>query len=210
MAPDSRNSLESHAQLIVTSLPFPSLPCMAIQGEEGEYGIAPGHDLLAAAVQCELLHPQLNCTEIAERKMAILIELQDSLCEQYKKDPDDVEEIYKIYTTSFRNYLTLYPSSQSKDLRFWPMHHIAADDTVNQQSLNHLKAMNDMMMESTEAAETTENTENTENMENTDPQPLKTSEQAKVNILLSSYRDTIFAYARTAFTMDRADETNES
>jgi hypothetical protein len=50
----SQHELSAFASMVVASLPFPPLPVLVLQGEDGEYGVASSFDLLQQAIVVQL------------------------------------------------------------------------------------------------------------------------------------------------------------
>lgn len=176
--PCSAKELSAYANLVLTNLPFPPLPVVVAQGEDGADGTASSHDLLHSVIACEVLHPsEQGASTSGARKLEIMLALQKAVVEAFARDPHNVAALYDIYTDFFRQYLALYPSSP--DLRFWPLSHVANHDPIVQQAFDHIAAYNSSMLSSGEGDG-------------------EAGGSKPALVFSSSYSDAIIAYARTA------------
>ena len=46
----SQHETSAFASMVISSLPFPPLPVLVLQGQDGEYGMASSYDLLQTAI----------------------------------------------------------------------------------------------------------------------------------------------------------------
>jgi hypothetical protein len=141
--PRSQHELRAVASMVVASLPFPPLPVMVLQGEDGADGIASSFDLLHTAVmnaQLGLGPADRDAEALARSKQATLERLQADMAALYveadwKNATDDwalVQRAYETYCAAFRTYLLDHYGTSSRDLRFYPLAAVAllevADD----------------------------------------------------------------------------------
>jgi hypothetical protein len=142
----SQHELSAFASMVVTSLPFPPLPVLVLQGQDGEYGMASSYDLLQTAIQNAQLGIRvqgLDDATLAQSKAAVLHELQrdmaalvaSSFCADF---PD--WQAYQIYCGAFREYLLKHYATSTQDLRFYPLDAVGPDSVLMQQGTSHWKA----------------------------------------------------------------------
>lgn len=153
----SQQEAYAFSSLVVASLPFPPLPVLVLQGEDGEYGMASSFELLqhAIAVQqtgCvpsgDLMHNKREALEALRRDMVAHYERGvactasasccgngASLCSDYW-----VQGAYDIYCAAFRKYLLHNYATCSHDLRFHPLDSVPADSVLVHQGTSHWKA----------------------------------------------------------------------
>ena len=147
-APRSQQEARALASMVVASLPFPPLPVMVLQGEDGEDGLASSFDLLHTAVLNAQLNAQLmpadrDAAELARSKAAVLEKLQRDmaalLAASFGGDLPD-GQAYEIYCAAFRTYLLDHYAISSRDLRFYPLGAVAPDSVLVQQGSSHWNA----------------------------------------------------------------------
>jgi hypothetical protein len=137
--------------MVVASLPFPPLPVMVLQGEDGADGMASSFDLLQTAVmnsQLGLRPADRDAAALARSKQATLQRLQRDMAALYveadwQNSPDDwacVQRAYDIYCAAFRSFLLDHYAISSRDLRFYPAEAVAADSVLVQQGTSHWRA----------------------------------------------------------------------
>ena len=147
----SQHELRALASMVVASLPFPPLPVMVLQGEDGADGIASSFDLLQTAVmnaQLGLGPADRDAEELARGKAAVLAELQRDMAALYveadwRNATDDwapVQRAYEIFCAAFRSYLLDHYAVSSRALRFYPLAAVAPDSVLVQQGNSHWNA----------------------------------------------------------------------
>jgi len=147
----SQHELRALASMVVASLPFPPLPVMVLQGEDGADGLASSFDLLQTAVlnsQLGLRPAGRDAEALARSKQATLERLQADMAALYveadwKNATDDwapVQRAYEIYCAAFRTYLLDHYAISSRDLRFYPLAAVAPDSLLVQQGSSHWNA----------------------------------------------------------------------
>ena len=147
----SQRELDAFASMVVASLPFPPLPVMVLQGEDGADGLASSFDLLQTAVvnwQLGLRPEGKEAEELARSKQATLERLQADMAALYveadwKNATDDwapVQRAYEIFCAAFRSYLLDHYAVSSRDLRFYPLAAVAPDSVLVQQGSSHWNA----------------------------------------------------------------------
>lgn len=147
----SQHELRALASMVVASLPFPPLPVMVLQGEDGADGIASSFDLLQTAVmnaQLGLGPADRDAEELARGKAAVLAELQRDMAALYveadwRNSTDDcsaVQRAYEIFCAAFRSYLLDHYAVSTRDLRFYPLAAVAPDSVLVQQGSSHWNA----------------------------------------------------------------------
>lgn len=150
-APRSQHELRALASMVVASLPFPPLPVMVLQGEDGADGLASSFDLLQTAVlnsQLGLRPAGEDAQALARSKQATLERLQADMAALYveadwKHAADDfapVQRAYEIFCAAFRSYLLDHYASCTRDLRFYPLAAVAPDSLLVQQGSSHWNA----------------------------------------------------------------------
>jgi len=147
-APRSQQEARALASMVVASLPFPPLPVMVLQGEDGEDGLASSFDLLHTAVLNAQLNAQLmpadrDAAELARSKAAVLQQLQRDMAALHASSfgaefPDG--QAYDLFCGAFREYLLKHYATSTHDLRFYPLHAVAADSVLVQQGSSHWNA----------------------------------------------------------------------
>ena len=147
----SQHELRALASMVVASLPFPPLPVMVLQGEDGADGLASSFDLLQTAVmnaQLGLGPADRDAEELARGKAAVLAELQRDMAALYvaadwRNATDDwapVQRAYEIFCAAFRSYLLDHYAVSTRDLRFYPLAAVAPDSVLVQQGSSHWNA----------------------------------------------------------------------
>jgi hypothetical protein len=160
-APRSQHEARALASMVVASLPFPPLPVVVLQGEDGADGMASSFDLLQTAVMNSVMNSQLglrpggkDAAELARSKQATLERLQRDMAALYVEadgqasqnsanSPDDrawVQRAYDIFCAAFRSFLLDHYAISSRDLRFYPADAVAADSVLVQQGTSHWRA----------------------------------------------------------------------
>jgi hypothetical protein len=150
-APRSQHELHALASMVFASLPFPPLPVMVLQGEDGADGLASSFDLLQTAV----LNSQLgrrpagrDAEALARSKQATIDRLQSDMAALYveadwKNTTDDwapVQRAYEIYCAAFRTYLLDHYVISSRDMRFFPLAAVDPDSLLVKQGSSHWNA----------------------------------------------------------------------
>jgi hypothetical protein len=147
--PSSQHELRALASMVVASLPFPPLPVMVLQGEDGADGLASSFDLLQTAVmnaQLGLRPAVEGVEEVARSKQARLERLQRDMAAHYEVaagatcTKEWVQGAYQIYCTAFRDYLLDHYATSSRDLRFYPTAAVATDSVLMQQGTSQWQA----------------------------------------------------------------------
>jgi hypothetical protein len=149
--PRSQHELRAIASMVVASLPFPPLPVMVLQGEDGADGLASSFDLLQTAVmnaQLGLGPADRDAAALARSKQATLERLQADMAALYveadwKNAADDwgaVQRAYEIYCAAFRTYLLDHYGTSTRDLRFYPLAAVAPDSLLVKQGSSHWNA----------------------------------------------------------------------
>jgi hypothetical protein len=147
--PRSQHELRAVASMVVASLPFPPLPVVVLQGEDGADGLASSFDLLQTAVMNAQLGLRPGAAEdTARSKQATLARLQADMAALYiesdwKNATDDwgaVQRAYEIYCAAFRTYLLDHYGTSSRDLRFYPLAAVAPDSLLVKQGSSHWNA----------------------------------------------------------------------
>lgn len=150
-APRSQHELRALASMVVASLPFPPLPVMVLQGEDGADGLASSFDLLQTAVlnsQLGLRPAGRDAEALARSKQATLERLQADMAALYveadwKHAADDfapVQRAYEIFCAAFRSYLLDHYAISSRDLRFFPLAAVDPDSLLMKQGSSHWNA----------------------------------------------------------------------
>jgi hypothetical protein len=160
-APRSQHEARALASMVVASLPFPPLPVVVLQGEDGADGMASSFDLLQTAVMNSVMNSQLglrpggkDAEALARSKQATLERLQRDMAALYVEadgqasqnsanSPDDrawVQRAYDIFCAAFRSFLLDHYAISSRDLRFYPADAVAADSVLVQQGTSHWRA----------------------------------------------------------------------
>lgn len=146
----SQHEVCAFASMVVASLPFPPLPVLVLQGEDGEYGMASSFDLLQQAIIVQ----QLGCVppgDLVQGKIEILEQLRTDMTAHYEQAVGGlgrdsicsslwVERAYEIYCSAFRSYLLRNYASCTEDLRFHHLSMVPADSIVLRQGTSHWKA----------------------------------------------------------------------
>jgi hypothetical protein len=141
----------SLASMVVASLPFPPLPVVVLQGEDGADGLASSFDLLQTAVlnsQLGLRPAGQDAEALARSKRATLERLQADMAALYveadwKNATDDwalVQRAYEIFCAAFRSYLLDHYAISSRDLRFFPLAAVDPDSLLMKQGSSHWNA----------------------------------------------------------------------
>jgi hypothetical protein len=143
----SQHELSAFASMVVASLPFPPLPVMVLQGEDGEDGMASSFDLhqqAVAAQQLGLAPVGRTAEELALSKQQTLARLQEDMAALYAQSErhlsPPVQQAYEIYCNSFRTYLLEHFATCTRDLRFHPLDAVAADSLLVRQGSSHRMA----------------------------------------------------------------------
>lgn len=128
----SQQEANTFASLVVASLPFPPLPVLVLQGEDGEYGMTSSFDLLQQAIAVQ----QTGCVpagDLVQNKKDALETLRRDIMMHYERgvacttvgsnraslcSDEWVQGAYDIYCAAFRRYLLLNYATCSHDLRF--------------------------------------------------------------------------------------------
>jgi hypothetical protein len=147
----SQHELAALASMVVASLPFPPLPVVALQGTDGEDGVASSFDLLQTAVMNEQLMNRAGraAADIAQSKAAMLARLQQDMAALHARADKArnaflelhwLQQAYALYCSAFREYLLRHYPTATQDLRFYPLEAVAADSVLIQQGCSHWKA----------------------------------------------------------------------
>jgi hypothetical protein len=150
-APRSQHEARALASMVVASLPFPPLPVIVLQGEDGADGLASSFDLLQTAVlnsQLGLRPAGQDAEALARSKQATLERLQADMAALYveadwKNATDDwalVQCAYEIFCAAFRSYLLDHYAISSRDLRFFPLAAVDPDSLLVRQGVSHWNA----------------------------------------------------------------------
>lgn len=148
----SKIELHSYVQMIVSQLPFPPLPIVAIAGEDNEQSVASSHDMLHSAISCQVMKQIQNISILdnSTQKSKILHNLFHDVVkiyrdENFQKCPDTmIANLYETYTKAMREYLCLYMGINSS-ICFWPIEKVCSGDLLVKQGQSHLKAYNSCM-----------------------------------------------------------------
>jgi hypothetical protein len=146
----SQHELSAFASMVVASLPFPPLPVLVLQGEDGEYGVASSFDLLQQAIVVQ----QLGCVpsgDLVLSKKQILERLRQDMTAHYEEavaglGSDSicsscwVQRAYEIYCDAFRRYILRNYATCTEDLRFHSIDTVPADSILVRQGTSHWKA----------------------------------------------------------------------
>jgi hypothetical protein len=146
----SQQEVSAFASMIVTSLPFPPLPVLVLQGEDGEYGMASSFDLL----QQGIIVQQLGCVPVGDlvaSKESILNQLRVDMCQHYEQAVSGngkesicssqwLQKAYDIYCNAFRSYFLNNYATTSQDLRFCDVDAVPDCSTLVYQGTSHWKA----------------------------------------------------------------------
>lgn len=142
--------VEAFTSMVMVSLPFPPLPVVCLRSEECTDAHASGHDLLSSAISSMMIgsgdKAGFDSIDIREKKQSIVMGLNDTISQVWRnrerntKDNDAaaIEECYKIFCSSYREYMTCYPGST--DLRILNMQDVGKDTTIVRQAVEHLNA----------------------------------------------------------------------
>lgn len=141
-----QHETSAFASMVISSLPFPPLPVLVLQGQDGEYGMASSYDLLQTAIMNARMGIRVqrqDSATIALSKAAVLNDLQrdmaallaSSSCVNF---PD--LQAYDIYCSAFREYLLKHYATSTHDLRFYPLDAVGADSVLMQQGASHWNA----------------------------------------------------------------------
>jgi hypothetical protein len=145
----SQHELHAVASMVVASLPFPPLPVMVLQGEEGADGMASSFDLLQTAVvnwQLGVRPEGADAEALARSKQARLERLQRDMAAHHAAaggatcNEAWLQGAYAIYCAAFRDYLLDHYAGCSRDLRFHPADAVAADSVLVQQGTSQWQA----------------------------------------------------------------------
>jgi hypothetical protein len=141
--------------MVVASLPFPPLPVVVLQGEDGADGLASSFDLLQTAVmnaQLGLGPADRDAEELARSKQATLERLQQDMAALHQSVAAEasaastgsrvawVQRAYEIYCAAFRTYFLEHYGTSSRDLRFYPLAAVAPDSLLVRQGSSHWNA----------------------------------------------------------------------
>lgn len=154
----SQNDFHAFASMVLAGLPFPPLPVMVRQGEDGEYAIASSFDLLQQAIVAQQVALQSGtntrttstaktAAEVVEAKTAMLMGLQQDMAahvqdmQTARETTGDafLEKAYDIYCCAFRAYLLDNYPVCTRDLRFYPMQDVPKNHTLMEQARSHLR-----------------------------------------------------------------------
>jgi len=147
VTPRSQHEVRALASMVVASLPFPPLPVMVLQGEDGVDGMASSYDLLQTAVTNNMLGVRIGLGQdaelIARSKQAVLEQLQrdlaallaSSFCADF---PD--WQAYQILCDAFREYFVKHYATNTHDMRFFPMDSVDVDSLLMRQGSSHWNA----------------------------------------------------------------------
>jgi hypothetical protein len=152
--PRSQHELRAVASMVVASLPFPPLPVVVLQGEDGADGLASSFDLLQTAVMNAQLGLRPGAAEdTARSKQATLERLQRDMAALHQSVAAEasgglngrsrvawVQRAYEIYCAAFRTYLLDHYGTSSRDLRFYPLAAVAPDSLLVRQGSSHWNA----------------------------------------------------------------------
>ena len=83
----SQHEASAFASMVVASLPFPPLPVLVLQGEDGVYGMASSFDLLQQAIVVQQLGcvPPGDLRDLVQGKKAILDQLRTDMTAHYEE-----------------------------------------------------------------------------------------------------------------------------
>ena len=150
----SQHEMFGLASMIISSLPYPSLPVVVNQGEDGEESVASSYDLLQQAIIVQHFNQSNKgkATDISTKqdentvkeKSDILLDLYTNTKKHHETAPFMtydawIEGAYDIYFNSFRAYLLNNYPSCTKDLRFYPLSKVDKDSIIMQQTQSHLR-----------------------------------------------------------------------
>ena len=154
--PRSQHELRAIASMVVASLPFPPLPVVVLQGEDGADGLASSFDLLQTAVmnaQLGLGPADRDAAALARSKQATLERLQQDMAALHQSVAAEasgglngrsrvawVQRAYEIYCAAFRTYFLEHYGTSSRDLRFYPLAAVAPDSLLVRQGSSHWNA----------------------------------------------------------------------
>jgi hypothetical protein len=149
----SQHEASAFASMVVASLPFPPLPVLVLQGEDGEYGMASSFDLLQQAIVVQQLGcvPPGDLRDLVRGKKAILDNLTIDMTAHYEEAAGGlgkdslcsslwVQRAYDIYCAAFRSYLLRNYATCTHDLRFHALDSVPADSMLVRQGTSHWKA----------------------------------------------------------------------
>jgi len=145
----SQHETSAFASMVISSLPFPPLPVLVLQGQDGEYGMASSYDLLQTAIlnaQKGIRVQGVDDATLARSKAAVLHALgRDMAALLASSSCADFSELqalqaYDIYCGAFREYLLKHYATSTHDLRFYPLDAVGADSVLMQQGASHWKA----------------------------------------------------------------------
>lgn len=147
----SQHGLNSLASMIITQLPFPSLPIVALRQTESDGivdDVCSSHDLLSRGIAVQVTTEASKTAAAArsreETKIRVLHSLPAAIQAAYQtphaSDAEKAEAVYAVFCAHFREFMQAYPRT-STDLRFLPMSAVAGTDLVVAQSRTHLQAM---------------------------------------------------------------------
>ena len=154
-APRSQHEARALASMVVASLPFPPLPVVVLQGEDGSDGLASSFDLLQTAVlnaHLGLRPAGQDAEALARSKQAALARLQQDMAALYVEtdwkslpknsaaDCVSVQRAYDLYCAAFRSYLLDHYAISSRDLRFFPLAAVDPDSLLVRQGASHWNA----------------------------------------------------------------------
>ena len=148
----SQNEFHAFSSMIITNLPYPPLPVVVLDDETKTESMASSHDIWQRAIIADYMDTTKKQDEnILTDKKIILSELMhalhtfiSNLTIEEKKNKQmhetNIARVYELFCSSFRKYFLKFHSNTSQDLRFYPVHHVAATDKVVNQTQSHLKA----------------------------------------------------------------------
>ena len=140
-----RHTLDAQVSAVITALPFPPMPTIALAGHDCDDALASSHDLFASmiAVNMERTHndplSDADHARIACAKQKVLLGLASDLQNLAAgKEFPRADEIYSLMQSRFREYASLYPGHP--DLRFADISTIDKNSTIHRQACAHLTA----------------------------------------------------------------------
>ena len=148
LLPRSQHELAALASMVVASLPYPPLPVVALQGEDGADGVASSFDLLQTAVMNEQLRHCASraAADIARSKTETLKSLQKDIAALHASaltsgmKHASLEQVYSLFCSSFRKYLLEHYPTSTTDLRFYPLEAVGKESVLVQQACSHWSA----------------------------------------------------------------------
>ena len=138
----SQHEISAFASMVVASLPFPPLPVLVLQGEDGEYGMASSFDLLQTAVINAHVGFRPQGQEdlgLARSKQVTLEKLQKKMATLYASSFSGdfpVFQAYEIYCSAFREYLLKHYATSTHDLRVYQLDDVAPDSLLMRQAVS--------------------------------------------------------------------------